>query len=184
MSTSNEHDPDHDHDHEALLQSYLEQHLAGAAGGISHIERMAELDDGETDQTLTALAEQIRGEREQLRALADLVGANANPKVKEGMAWLAEKLARVAIDPGVGSRSPLGRVLDLELMMSAVTGKRAGWQTLSILAATDPRLPRAAIEQNIRQSVAQVDTLLDLHRAAVRVAFTDPRAEAQRAANG
>lgn len=181
MTTSN----DHDHDHEALLQSYLEQHLAGAAGGISHLERMAELDaDSETGRTLAALVEQIRGEREQLRELAELVGASGNPKLKEGMAWLAEKLARVAIDPGVGSRSPLGRVLDLELMMSAVTGKRAGWQTLSILSELDPRLPKAVIEQNIRQSVAQVDTLLDLHRSAVRFAFADLRPEAPQAANG
>jgi hypothetical protein len=174
-----------EHDHEALLQSYLEQHLAGAAGGISHIERMAELDDSsETGPTLAALAEQIRDEREQLRVLAELVGASGNPKVKEGLAWVAEKLARVAIDPGVGSRSPLGRVLDLELMMSAVAGKRAGWHTLSILAETDPRLPKAAIEQNIRQSTAQIDTLLDLHRSAVRIAFTGPQTEAQQAANG
>jgi UDP-glucose 4-epimerase len=174
-----------EHDHEALLQSYVEQHLAGAAGGISHIERMAELDaDGETGRTLSVLAEQIRGEREQLRMLAELVGASSNPTVKEGVAWLAEKLARVAIDPGVGSRSPLGRVLDLELMMSAVAGKRAGWQTLSIVAEHDPRLPKTAIEHNIQQSTAQIDTLLDLHRSAARLAFTDPRAEAPQAANG
>jgi hypothetical protein len=158
-------------DHEKLFHEYLEHHQAGAVGGIEHIERMAETEpNGEIERTLKLLAQQISQERDRLRELAEVVGADPDPAVKKGMAWLAEKLARGVIDPGEGS--PLGRVLDLELMMSAVAGKRALWQTLSVLAETDLRLPKEECERGIESSIAQIDMLLDLHRSVVRDVFT------------
>ena len=172
----------HKDDHEKLFHKYLEHHQAGAAGGIEHIERMAEVEtNGELQRTLKVLAQQICQERDRLRELAEVVGADSDPAVKKGMAWLVEKLARGVIDPGVASRSPLGRVLDLELMMSAVAGKRALWQALTVLAETDLRLPKEECERGIESSVAQIDTLLDLHRSAVRDAFTGQYAQTRQA---
>lgn len=172
----------HEDDHEKLFHKYLEHHLAGALGGIAHIERMAEVEpNGELERTLKVLAQQIGQERDRLRELAEVVGADTDPAVKKGMAWLAEKLARGVIDPGVGSRSPLGRVLDLELMMSAVAGKRALWQTLVVLAETDLRVPKEECERGIESSIAQIDTLLDLHRSAVGEAFVGQYAKTRQA---
>jgi len=172
----------HKDDHEKLFHKYLEHHQAGALGGIEHIERMSEVEpNAEIERTLKVLAQQIRQERDRLRELAQVVGADTDPVVKKGMAWLVEKLARGVIDPAVASRSPLGRVLDLELMMSAVAGKRALWQALSVLAETDLRLSGEECERGIESSIAQLDTLLDLHRSAVHDAFVGQYAKTRQA---
>jgi len=175
----------HRDDHQALLERYLQQHLAGAVAGIEHLERMASREsDTETGRTLQAMAEDIRRDRERVRELARRLGLDPDAPVKKGMAWLAEKVAHVMVDPRVTSRSPLGRVLDLELMMSAVMGKRALWEALATVAEIDPRLSRTDIEQGVQSSLAQLDALLGLHRSAVRVAFADLRAEARQQAAG
>jgi hypothetical protein len=175
----------HKDDNQKLLHRYLEQHMAGSVAGIEHAKRMAHLEAGsELGQTLQSLIGELEQESQRLRELARHVGADTKAPVKEGLAWLAEKVARVMVDARVASRSPIARVLDLELMVSAVAGKRALWEALSILGEIDPRLPKPELDQLIAAASAQQETLLRLHRSAVRVAFADLRAEARQRATG
>lgn len=175
----------HKDDNRELLRRYLESHLAGSAGGIEHGRRMVRREAGsELGHALESLVGDIEKENERLRELAKRMGVEPHVPVKEGLAWLAEKVVRVMVDARIGSRSPLSRVLDLELMMAAVAGKRALWETLSTLAESDPRLSKAEIEPLIGGSIAQQELLLSLHRSAVRVAFADLRAENRQHATG
>jgi len=78
-----------------------------------------------------------------------------------------EKAGRLKPNLRLTTRSPLSRVVELELMRLGVEGKSAGWRTLRQVAVTEPRLPDGRLDDLITRARRQADELEKLRIRAV-----------------
>jgi hypothetical protein len=153
---------------QGLLGIYLNDHLAGATGGVELAHRMAgSHHDPAQRMTLQRLAADIDHDR---RALLDLMAVLEVPvrHYKISAAWAAEKAARLKLNGRLFARSPLSSLEELEMLRLGVEGKAAGWRTLQALASTDSRLNRDRLDELISRARQQADLLEELrsHAAA------------------
>ena len=155
-----------------LLGLYLSDHLTGATGGLSRIERMAKAyADTELGPELAGIAREIGEARTALRAVMDALEVRRRPH-RQAAAWAAEHVGRLKLNGRLLQRSPLGVVLDLELMRSAVAGQLGLWQVLTDLAE-DLRLPRGPFEELGDKARDLAARLERLHEAARATAFRE-----------
>ena len=150
-----------------LLGIYLNDHLAGATVGTELAHRIARSHDEVADRaTLRRLAGDINADRRALLEIMALLGVPVR-HYKTTVAWLGERVGRLKPNGRLRTRSPLSNLEELELMRLGVEGKAAGWRTLRELAATDPRLSAAWLDELLDRARAQADLLEDLRvRAA------------------
>ncbi|GHS87384.1 hypothetical protein AGMMS50218_09140 [Actinomycetota bacterium] len=113
-----------------LLRIYLSDHVAGATAGAGRIDRMARAyADTPLGPDLAAIAVQIAAERQWLIDTSASLGVHL-ARWKQAGLWLGEHAGRLKPNGRVTRPSPLSALLELEIMRSAVVGKRGGWQTL------------------------------------------------------
>jgi hypothetical protein len=156
---------------QGLLGIYLNDHLAGATGGVELARRMAAsrrpVADGHTLRHLAADAAADRA------ALLEIMAALGIPvrayKVYAG--WIGEKAGRLKLNGRLLNRSPLSGLEELEIMYLAVMGKAAGWRTLRLVAETDPRLDRGRLDELIARADGQLELLENLRVRAARSAL-------------
>ena len=149
-----------------LLGIYLNDHLAGATGGLELARRVA---GSHRDSALQRLAAEVAQDR---AALQDIMGALSIPvrSYKVYAAWIGEKAARLKLNGHLLARSPLSGLEELEMLRLGVEGKAAGWRTLRVLAETDKRLDPARLDELIARARRQADLLEELRvRAADQV---------------
>ena len=153
-----------------LLGIYLNDHLAGATGGLELARRVAASHRGRAaDGALQRLAADVAQDR---AALADIMAALSIPvrAYKVYAARIGEKAARLKLNGYLFTRSPLSRLEELEMLRLGVEGKTAGWRTLRVLAETDKRLDSDQLDELIAKARRQADLLEDLRvRAAGQV---------------
>jgi hypothetical protein len=152
------------------LAIYLNDHLAGATGGVELANRIGREHD---HPRLTELARDIEQDRDSLVRIMDALGVERD-HVKAAGGWLGEKLGRLKPNGRLFGRSPLSYVLELEAMRLGVDGKAAGWQTLRGLAEHDERLDRAHLDDLLARAEAQKQTLEELRRQAAAAVFGTP----------
>lgn len=112
------------------LAIYLNDHLAGATGGLELARRSHSSNEGsELGDFLGTLVTQISDERERLREIMDFLGVTED-RAKQALAWGGEKLGRLKLNGALVSYSPLSRIAELEGPYLGVSGKRAGWLNL------------------------------------------------------
>lgn len=147
------------------LEIYLNDHLAGATGGVELARRLRA--SNEQDPTFGAPLRHICGEIEVDRATLEQVIERlgySRSTLKPAGAWVAEKLGRLKLNGQLRGYSPLSRLIELEGLLIGITGKIGLWQTLielelgRQLGIDLERLTARAAEQR-----AAVD---DLHRLA------------------
>ena len=116
-----------------LLAIYLNDHLAGATGGVELARRARGANEGtEFGPPLATLCAEIEADREKLQSLMDELGVGRS-RLKPPLGWLAEKLGRLKLNGQVRGYSPLGRVLDLEGMVLGTNGRLRLWSILDEL---------------------------------------------------
>ncbi|MCK6211162.1 NAD-dependent epimerase/dehydratase family protein [Georgenia sp. EYE_87] len=153
-----------------LLGIYLSDHLMGASGGVSRIERMAEVyADTDLGPELGRLATEIGAARHELAALIDRLDLPSKPH-RQAVAWVAEHVGRLKLNGRLMSRSPLSVVLELEIMRAAVAGQLGLWQTLVDLAP-ELGLPTEPFEELAESSRGFQTRLERLHEQAREPAF-------------
>jgi hypothetical protein len=152
-------------DARALLGVYLNDHLAGATGGLALIRRLAAV-EADWAPELGRLAGEIGEDREALLELMRRLDVPVR-RYKTAFAWAAEKAGRLKPNLRLVTRSPLSRVVELELMRLGVEGKSAGWRTLRQVAETEPRLPDGRLDDLITRARRQADELEKLRIRAV-----------------
>ena len=154
-----------------LLGIYLNDHLAGATGGLELARRMAASHRGlAAAGTMQRLVAEVAQDR---AALEDIMAALGIPvrAYKVHAAWIGEKAARLKLNGHLLTRSPLSSLEELEMLRLGVEGKAAGWRTLRVLAETDKRLESGRLDELIARARRQSDLLEDLRvRAAGQVA--------------
>ena len=162
-----------------LLGIYLNDHLAGATGGLELARRVA---GSHRDPENCGVLRRLSGEVAQDRAaLLDIMFALDVPvrAYKVRAAWIGEKAARLKLNGYLLARSPLSSLEELEMLRLGVEGKAAGWRTLRVLAETDKRLDPARLDELIVRARRQADLLEEL-RVSAAGQVIGPRATAGR----
>lgn len=117
-----------------LLGIYLNDHLAGAMGGIELARRCLSNNRGTPlEADLEKLAREIEEDRVVLEGLMERLRIPRSP-VKAPLAWALEKVGRLKLNGRLLEYSPLSRVVELELLSSGVETKRSMWTALKRLA--------------------------------------------------
>jgi hypothetical protein len=147
---------------QGLLAIYLNDHLAGATGGTELARRAAAWYPVPGQRAaLERLAADIAQDRQTLLDLMTALGIPAR-RYKVGVAWAAEKAARLKLNGSLVSRSPLSNLEELEMMRLGVEGKAAGWRTLRELAKADDRLQPGTLDELITRAREQAGLLEEL----------------------
>jgi hypothetical protein len=158
---------------QSLLDVYLSDHFAGATGGLELIDRIAASHPG--NRELSKIASEIADERRTLQQVMAAVNVQP-PALKSAIAWVGEKVARLKLNDRLFGRSPLSSVLELEGMITAVSGKLQLWRALSKLASKDQRLEKFDFDQLAVLAESQRERLEREHAAAVARALEAPPA--------
>jgi hypothetical protein len=120
------------------LATYMHDHLAGAAYALDLLEALEDHYKTEPLGQLAAkLYRDISSDRDTLQDVARRFGPGSN-KLKEGAAWLSEKVSRIKVqhsDP-----SGLGTFEALEFLELGIHGKLALWRALAQIANREKRL--------------------------------------------
>ena len=158
-----------------LLGIYLNDHLAGATGGVGLARRMAAAagPGSESARVLGTLAAEITQDR---LALIKIMGTLGIPvrgyKVFAG--WAGEKAGRAKLNGHLLTRSPLSELEETELLRLGVEGKAAGWRSLRSLAERDSRLDAGQLDDLIQRAERQSDTLENLRVAVAERVLATP----------
>jgi hypothetical protein len=138
------------------LSSYLNDHLAGAAGALEHLDHLAETcNDPRLAAFFRGLYLEIDVDRAELKKLMDEVG-EARSVVRQAGAWFAEKLARVKMGPG-DSGDELGLFFSLEALALGILGKQKLWAALAQAAEQNPALRRLDYPKLETRAVSQAE---------------------------
>jgi hypothetical protein len=92
-------------------------------------------------------------------------------KVKDIGAWALEKAGRLKLNGQITGYSPLSRVVELEGLVTGITGKVALWGALLQVAPEEPRLDAARLERLRARGESQRATVEKLRERAAREAF-------------
>jgi hypothetical protein len=161
-----------------LLGIYLNDHLAGATGGVGLARRMtAAADPGsESARVLGTLVAEITQDRVALVKIMGTLGIPVRGyKVFAG--WAGEKAGRVKLNGHLLTRSPLSELEETELLRLGVEGKAAGWRSLRVLAERDSRLDADRLDDLLARAERQSDTLETLRVAVAERVLTTPAGE-------
>jgi hypothetical protein len=154
------------------LAIYLNDHLAGATGGVELARRASASNRGHDTfgQPLDRICVEIEEDRATLKQVIDRLGFSPS-RVKPAGAWVAEKLGRLKLNGRLRGYSPLGRVLELEGLLIGITGKMALWETLADLEGVE-RLEIDFAQMSAR-AAEQRSAVNDLHRLAAAALAAD-----------
>jgi hypothetical protein len=156
-----------------LLGIYLNDHLAGAVGGGGLAKRLADADATWVGgSVLTRIAAEIEEDRSALVSIMSVLGVPVR-HYKTAAAWAAEKVARLKPNGRILTRSPLSRLIELEVLRLGVEGKAAAWRTLRVRADTDPRLDAAQLDELVDRARRQIEQLEQLRVRAASEAFAE-----------
>lgn len=143
-----------------LLSVYMNDHLAGATGGLHRVRRMARAYSATAlGPPLEQLAVELAEERAWLAAQAERLGVGVRTYKVLGAA-VGEKLARLKLNGRLARTSPLSALLELELLRSALRGKESGWQTLKAYADPTAPGPRDDPSSRLDIDVDRLDALI------------------------
>jgi hypothetical protein len=148
-----------------LLGIYLNDHLAGATGGLELARRALRNNRGTAyEADLAKLAGEIEEDRAALERVMERLRIPRSA-VKPQVAWALEKIGRLKPNGRLLEYSPLSRVIELELLAGGVETKRAMWVSLRALEGdlgvdledliARARRQRRAIERRRVQAAAE-----------------------------
>lgn len=153
------------------LETYLQDHRAGAEAGSSLARRMHKENVGTPyEQFLDHIADEIAEDVVVLEQIMERFGVDRST-FKEATAKIGETLGRLKPNNELLGYSPLSRVLEFEGLRAGVQGKLSLWDSLMEIALYDERLEPGDITQLIIRAEAQLETLRVHHRMAAREAF-------------
>jgi hypothetical protein len=156
---------------EKYLRIYLQDHLAGATAGLELARRTRGANkDTEYGPPLARIADEIEADRRQLQGIIDDLGYGGD-RLKNIAAWGLEKVGRLKMNGELTGYSPLSRVVELEGLLTGITGKKGLWVSLLELAPSEPRLDAALLERLRDRAEEQRTTVEELREKAVREAF-------------
>ena len=156
---------------EKLLRIYLQDHHAGSTTGLELARRIRGSNKGnEYGQAMAKIVDEIAADKKALEGIMDDLGFGAD-KIKDIGAWALEKAGRLKLNGQITGYSPLSRVVELEGLMTGITGKIGLWVALLQIAPEEPRLDAAHLERLRERGESQRTTVEELRERAAREAF-------------
>jgi hypothetical protein len=156
-----------------LLRIYLQDHLAGATGGLELARRARGANEGTPyGELLAKITDDIEADRRSLESLMDDLGFGAD-RAKNLVFWAGEKAGRLKLNGQLTGYSPLSRVVELEGLITGVNAKLSLWRTLREVAEPVPELEADRLGRLIDRAEEQLATLHELRSRAGREAFGD-----------
>jgi hypothetical protein len=153
-----------------LLSTYLNDHLTGSTLGVELARRARGQNEGTPlGRYLDELVVEIEEDRDTLKRVMQAVGAGED-RIKQKLAWLAEKGGRLKPNNRLFGYSPLSRVIELEGLSLGVEGKRCLWESLREIG--DPRLAEFDFGALIDRAARQRAGLEERRLAAASTAFS------------
>lgn len=153
---------------EKLLGIYLNDHLAGAMGGLELAERCLDNNRGTAlGATLERVIAEIKEDRAVLQAIMDAMEVRQNP-AKQAIVWVAEKVSRLKLNDQLTGYSDLSRLLELETLCLGVEGKVKLWTSLSAVKGDHPALGDVDLDALTRRARRQHE-MLESHRVEAAV---------------
>jgi hypothetical protein len=157
-----------------LLATYLNDHLAGATGGLELARRAAGSNRGTAyGPPLERLGEEIGEDREALQEIMERLGVGRD-RLKIALSWGAEEAGRLKLNGRLFGYSPLSRLEELELLSLGVEGKLSLWRALDRTIGGDPRLAGVGLEALIGRARSQRRRLETLRLKAADEALVSP----------
>ena len=154
-----------------LLAIYLNDHLAGATGGVELVRRAQASNSGTSlGEALAEVCAEIETDRATLEQVMEALEVKRN-NLKVTGAWAAEKLGRLKLNGRLTGYSPLSRVVELEMLHLGITGKVQLWQALE--ETQDARLARFDLPGLVERAESQRATIERLRLGAAREAFAE-----------
>ena len=142
----------------APLEIYLIDHLTGSDAALDLLERLGKDHEGELGRFFHGLHDEIAEERRLLEELMDRFGYERSA-IRSAGARIAEKVARVKLTGSDERGGALHLLEALDMLQSAVQGKRGLWRALGAAAAADPNLAVLDYQQLTDRSSDQLDRL-------------------------
>jgi len=156
---------------EKYLRIYMQDHLAGSTAALELARRAADANQGtEYGAPLAKMADEIASDRHQLENIIRDLGFGAD-KLKNIAAWGLEKIGRLKLNGELTSYSPLSRVVELEGLLTGITGKWGLWVALLEVAPSEPRLDVPLLERLRDRAEEQRGIVGALREKAAREAF-------------
>lgn len=156
-----------------LVRIYLDDHWAGAGAGVALAKRLATHNETTPwHAELRRIAAAIEDDQRVLSTLRDAHGRSPR-SLKRALAKVAERVGRLKLNGRLIGYSPLSRLVEVELLMSGVQGKRNLWSALRYYGA-----PTADVDWDMmeRRSIEQLEQLARIHDQAAQIAFGDESA--------
>ena len=136
-----------------LLAIYLNDHLAGATGGVELARRARSSNRGtKWGEALDGICAEVEADRTTLEEVMGRLAVRRNTAKVAG-AWAAEKLGRLKLNGRLRGYSPLSRLLELEMLHIGITGKLELWQALQ--TTLGPRLSEVDFSALIERAESQ-----------------------------
>jgi hypothetical protein len=156
-----------------LLAIYLNDHLAGATGGLELARRAQGANAGTPlGDLLAGLVVEIEDDKEALERIMDRLGVGRD-RLKVVAGWAGEKAGRLKLNGRLTSYSPLSRLVEVEGLLIGVSGKRAAWLALLELAPREARLDEEELRRLVARADAQLEGLRAHHAEAARNALVE-----------
>ncbi|MET0512708.1 MAG: hypothetical protein ABW135_13635 [Thermoleophilaceae bacterium] len=154
-----------------LLRIYLQDHLAGATGGVELARRARAANQGTTyGDPLAKLADEIEADRRALEGIMDDLGFGAD-RAKNIAFWAAEKAGRLKLNGQLTGYSPLSRLTELEGLIAGINGKLSLWRSLLEVAPSQPKLDQERLQRLLERGEEQLKTVGELRTRAARDAL-------------
>jgi hypothetical protein len=158
----------------ALLKIYLNDHLAGSMVGVELARRAkSENADNAVGEYLDTFVRELQEDRSILLSVISALGLKPDV-LKQGVAWVGERLGRLKLNGRLTGYSPLSRVVELEALCLGTEGRLSLWRTLRRLSRKDERLGRFDFPALITRAEQQRRTLEQLRQQSSDEAFLDP----------
>jgi hypothetical protein len=121
------------------LETYLIDHLTGSDAALDLLEKLGREHDGELGRFFDGLRREIEEERRQLQGLMERFGYERST-IRSAGARLAEKVGRLKLTGSDERGGALHLLEALDMLQSAIQGKRGLWRALGAAATIDPQL--------------------------------------------
>ena len=158
------------------LRVYLNDHLAGATGGLGLAKRMAGRESGPASTAMGELVADIEGD---LRTLKEIIAAfdfaQAGPK--RVLADVVEKVGRLKLNGQIFGHSMLSEMEELEMLSLGIMGKHKLWLALREIADRRPELKKFDFDKLETQARLQHDRVEGLRMQTVGDALAGTRDE-------
>jgi|SRR5947209_13951271 len=158
-----------------VLNSYLNDHLAGSVGALELLDRLIEVHKGRPiGKFFEGLRNEIHADQEELKGLLLKLEIKESTVRKAG-AWIVEKLSRSTIDlEGDPGEANAGLFLAMEALVLGITGKRSLWRALHAASRAVPELARLDYSGLEKRAIEQCERVEAKRLELARSVFQTP----------